>query len=331
VPYSICARLPGALLILLVSACATAPQSLELIHHPPTNLSSGVELVDVPFFPQSEYQCGPASLATVLEHKGINIGPDRLIDQVYIPEREGSLQIEMIATARNFGLLGYKIPPELKNILLEIDHGNPVLVFQNLALDVWPKWHYAVAIGYDLKEFELILRSGTFARHTVSFSTFEKTWQRADYWAYVFTNVGEIPYTATPTEHIKASYELQQVKGMDLAIKAFRSGVKKWPEDSLVLISLANAEYTVGNWQNAIDYLQKEISLRPDNSTAWNNIAYALSANNCKEQAILAVECALELAPDNENIRHSWLEIQQTTAENTQGCMNISCPVQHGD
>lgn len=329
-PSSISVRfIPGALLILLLSACATAPQSLELTHNPPANIARNIEWVEVPFFPQSEFQCGPAALATLLNHNGLEITPNQLVDQVYIPERQGSLQIEMIATARNFGLLGYKLQPELKNILLEIDHGNPVLVFQNLALDIWPKWHYAVAVGYDLEQSVLILRSGIYKRHKVSFSTFEHTWRRANYWAYVFASVGSIPITATVVEHIKASHELMKAKGIELSVKAFRSGLERWPDNSLMLVSLANAEYSAGNWPSAIKHLQQEISLRPKNSSAWNNLAYALAANGCQDEAISAIQCAGNLAPQDNNIKHSLVELQQTKASKTGACEKVVCPVQN--
>ncbi len=327
-PDLICTRIvPGALLMLLLSACATAPQTYKLIHQPPDNIPSFSELVEVPFFPQQDYQCGPASLATVLQFQGIDVTPVQLLDQVYIPELQGSLQIEMLATARSYGLLGYKIDPLLENILLEIDSGNPVLVFQNLALDAWPKWHYAVVVGYDIHKSELILRSGTYARHSVSFSTFEKTWERADYWAYVFTQSGKIPSTVSVIEHIKASNELEKSKGIEYSIAAYRSGLKRWPENSLMLMALSNAEYALNNWQASINLLQQEISLRPDNSTAWNNLAYALMANDCKQQALLAAECAIELSPEDANISHSYAEIQQSKSGNTGNCKNIQCPI----
>ena len=52
--------------------------------------------------------------------------------QLSLPERQGSLQVEMIAAAREQGLLVYPLAPELGAILREIDAGNAVLVMQNL-------------------------------------------------------------------------------------------------------------------------------------------------------------------------------------------------------
>lgn len=319
--------LSGVFLLVLLSACASTPQTLQIMEYPPGDVQDQVELNQVAFFPQDEYQCGPAALATVLDYQGINVSPDDLTEKVYIPQRKGSLQLEMIATARSNGLLSYRIEPELNALLKEINHGNPVLVFQNLSIDYWPQWHYAVVIGYDLNQSELILRSGGIARHNISFSTFERTWQRAKYWAYVFVPPGEVPFTARPVNYTQASYDLQKSGHADYALKAFRQGAKKWPENSIVLMALGNAEFAADNYVNAIAAFKRELKFRKKNAAAWNNLAYSLAANNCKLAAIKAVNCASSLSPDDTNIQQSLLELQNTSVTNEGLCEEVHCPV----
>ena len=60
------------------------------------------------------------------------MNPDSLTDEVDIPGRKGSLQVEMLAGARRNGLLAYVLAPELKDVLAEVAAGNPVVVLQNL-------------------------------------------------------------------------------------------------------------------------------------------------------------------------------------------------------
>lgn len=38
--------------------------------------------------------------------------------------------------------------------------GHPVVVLQNLRLGRAARWHHAVAVGYDLRRHEVVLRSG---------------------------------------------------------------------------------------------------------------------------------------------------------------------------
>ena len=120
---------------LAVSGCASwAPQTRELSRGIPRGLPERVELKQVPFFPQKEYQCGPAALATVLVGGGAKTTAEELVAQVYIPERKGSLQVEMLAAARRHGMVPYVLAPRFEDMLREIAAGTPVIVLQNMGV-----------------------------------------------------------------------------------------------------------------------------------------------------------------------------------------------------
>src|SRR5258708_16443116 len=111
----------------------------------------------------------------VLVGGGKAIEPDALRAQVYLPDRHGSLQIEMLAAARRNGFVAIELAPNLSDLLAEIAAGNPVIVLQNLALDWYPAWHYAVAVGYDLGTQRITFRSGTERSLQIPLDTFEHT------------------------------------------------------------------------------------------------------------------------------------------------------------
>ena len=99
----------------------------------PPGLPEQVELA-TPFFPQEEYQCGPAALATALVSAGAQTTPEALVPQVYVPERKGSFQVEMLAAARRHGMVSYALAPKFEDLLREIAAGTPVIVLQNLGI-----------------------------------------------------------------------------------------------------------------------------------------------------------------------------------------------------
>ena len=148
------------LCVFLVAGCATPPLQTERLLKSPAAQQPPVELTAVPFFPQEEFQCGPAALTTVLNWSGTQLTPENLAPQVYLPGRQGSLQVELLAATRRHGRIPYVLRPELETLINEVRAGHPVVVLQNLAFNWYPKWHYAVVVGFDLQNDKIILRSG---------------------------------------------------------------------------------------------------------------------------------------------------------------------------
>ncbi|HEX9432287.1 MAG TPA: PA2778 family cysteine peptidase, partial [Burkholderiales bacterium] len=202
----------GVFVLSWLCGCASlAPQSATLRETLPQELHERVELKSVPFFPQREYQCGPAALATLLATYGAKVTPEELVSQVYLPERKGSLQIEMLAAARRHGMVSYQLAPRFDDLLREIAAGNPVIVLQNFGLR--DGWHYAVAMGYDYDWGKLYLRSGETERQVLPFAIHEFLWMRSGYWAMVALPPDRIPATADESRWLAAVAALERAGG----------------------------------------------------------------------------------------------------------------------
>ncbi|UCB54350.1 MAG: PA2778 family cysteine peptidase [Thiotrichales bacterium] len=285
-----------------------------------------VELSQTPFNPQTSYHCGPAALSTVMQSHGVDISVETLTPYLYIPERKGSLQIEMAVAARRFGMLPYPLEHGLADLLTEIAAGNPVLVLQNLRFEGWPQWHYAVVVGYDMEQQELVLRSGTTERWLTSFDNFETTWKRADRWALVIVPAGEIPATASVSSYLETVYAFEETGMTGAAAKAYRAATQQWPDDATVWLSRGNLAYQTGQTAEAVSMFTRAASLDPDSAVIWNNLAYALHRYGCAEQAVQSLQCARRLSPDDENIRHSEREIEHMALHPQAGnCPEITC------
>jgi len=312
--------------LLILSGCASTPQSRQIRANGPGSLPSAVELSDTPFFPQTQYQCGPAALATLLQNHGVETTPEELSRQVYIPERKGSLQIEMTVATRRHKMLPYQLAPRLIDLFTEIAAGNPVLVLQNLGLEWYPQWHYAVVVGYDTNSDEVILRSGTTKRWLTPFEVFERTWKRADFWALVIVPVGDIPATAEPLAYLKVAYAFEETGNRELALKAYQSASRQWPDVAVVWITLGNMAFDNHDWSEAISAFNMASSLEPESIVSWNNLAYALHAYGCRTQAKMALQCGLKVSPADKNLQDSWSElIDNSVAHDRAGCPVISC------
>jgi tetratricopeptide (TPR) repeat protein len=304
------ARLLACTLILLLylGGCATSPQTRLLLENPP-DVPRRVELTDVPFFPQQEYHCGPASLASIITYRGNPVEPDQIVRLIYVPELKGSLQAEVVAATRQFELLPVELDGSLESLLREIAAGNPVFVLQNLGLDLVPVWHYEVVVGYDLDKRIMIMRSGTRPRVSRSFALFEKTWQRAGHWALAIVPADSMPPTASADAYLDAAIGLEQVGRASTARNAYATALRRWPENLLAHTGLGNAAYAMGEFAAAESAYRGALQIDPEKAEVWNNLAYALAQQGRHEAAIDAINRALELDPDNQNFKGSYREL----------------------
>jgi len=277
----------------VLAGCA-APQTQRLVEAPPAGLPASIELAVVPFYPQEDYQCGPASLAAMLRHAGREATPASLLRQVYVPGRKGAFQAEMLAATRRHGLVAYPIAPRLEVLLGELAGGNPVLVLQNLALDWAPQWHYAVAIGYDLEARELILRSGVTRRLAMSLDTFERTWARSGHWAMLAIDPRRLPASAREHDYLAALAALERLDAA-AAQPGYEAALARWPGSVAAALGLGNTRYAQRDLAGAADAYRQATERHPASADAWNNLAQALSELGRRAEALAAARRAVAL------------------------------------
>ena len=268
------------------------PQTAELREALPQGVPEKVELTAVPFFPQDEYQCGPAALATALASFGVKVTPEELVPQVYIPQRKGSLQVEMLAAARRHGLVSYTLAPRFEDLLRELAAGNPVIVLQNLGLR--EGWHYAVAVGYDYESGELLLRSGTTERQVLPFTVHEMVWKRSGYWAMLALPPERIPATANEQRWLGAIAAVERAGNPAAARVAYQRFLERWPQNVNAAVGLANTHHALGALAEAERVLRAALQRDPDSVIALNNLAQTLSDQGKQEEALSFIERAVD-------------------------------------
>ncbi|MBT8430275.1 MAG: PA2778 family cysteine peptidase [Gammaproteobacteria bacterium] len=278
---------------LSLAACATKPPVLPALMPQAT---APIELHDTPFFPQAEYQCGPAALATVLKTTGVAVQPDNLVDQVYVPARQGSLQVELLAATRRAGRIPYLIEPTLVALRGELEAGRPVLILQNLGLDLLPVWHYAVVVGIDPAGDQVILRSGVERRRHSRAAAFLRSWKLANNWGMVVLRPGEMPARATQQRLLEAIALAEPMLSVEARKRAYRAALKRWPASATARFGYAHALHTAGELSAAEASYREIISRHPRHAAALNNLAGVLTDRGCHTQAVAIANRALAVA-----------------------------------
>jgi tetratricopeptide (TPR) repeat protein len=264
----------------IVCGCAADPFRAVTRNDIPTT----AELDETPFFPQEQYQCGPAALATVLVASGVEVAPDHLISKVYLPQRRGSLQAELMAAGREYGRIPYVIAPEFSALLAEVSQGRPVLVLQNLGIKLFPFWHYAVVVGFSRERREVVLRSGTDERRVTDAGVFANTWGRSDNWGVVALKPGELPASEDSRRYLRAVAAAESAGRLDLSGPSYEAAVARWPGNSLAWLGLGNSAYGRGEMEVAERMYRQAVQLDSENAVALNNLASTVAGlGRCDE------------------------------------------------
>jgi hypothetical protein len=278
------------------SGCAIwIPQTEGLRTAWPSDLGPRVELDAVPYFPQKDFQCGPASLATAMSFSGIGVVPDDLVSAVYLPNRGGSLQVEMMAAPRRYGLVTWQLGPRFADLLREVQAGTPVIAMQDYGLWPAPYWHYAVVVGFDRDSGKAVLRSGEKRRLEMPFAVLEYTWKESSYWAMVAVPPDRVPVTASEAGWLQAVVAMERVSDKKAARSAYAAALQRWPDSLNAAIGAANIDYAEGRLPAAEEMLRNALKQHPKSVVALNNLAQTVADQSRFDEALALIDEAVAL------------------------------------
>ena len=260
----------------------------------PAGLPARALLAGVPFFAQREYECGPAALAMAMQAAGVEVPPEALVPEVWLPARKGSLQPEMLAAPRRRGLLSVRLGGGLDDPLRAVAGGLPVVVFQNLGLAASPFWHYAVLIGYDLHRETVVLHTGVDEASEQSIHPFERTWVRGGAWAMTVSRPERLPDGAGEEAVARGMSGLERVAPW-AARRGWAAVLARWPDNRTAALGLGNAAWAAGDKAAATSAWQAAVRRHPDFADAWNNLAHALAEAGEHAAALEAARRAVAL------------------------------------
>lgn len=281
----------------LLSACATSSRQTEALLKAPGDLPRTAHVSNVPFIEQSKDFCGPATLTMAMNWAGNPVSIDALGVQTFTPGKSGTLQADLLSASRRNGMLAVPVQG-MPALLKEIAAGHPVIVLQNLAFSWYPKWHYAIAHGYDLGERDLHLHSGPDANKKLDLKKFEASWALGKYWGLVVLPPTQLSVSADDLAHTAAAAGLEQLGKLREAESIYRNVLGRWPSSLGALIGIGNTRYAAQDYRAAAKYLGLATEKHADSANAWHNLAVAQGAAGQRAKARKSAARAIALAGD---------------------------------
>jgi hypothetical protein len=275
-----------------------------------TTAAAAISL-DVPFHAQAENLCGPAALAMLLAWSGVDVPPELLAEEVYVPGRAGTMQHDLVAATRRRDRIAYAIRGR-DELVTEISSGHPVLVLQNLGLGWLPRWHYAVVVGRNPAARTWTLHTAGHRAREVDETVFWRTWERAGGWGLLVLAPHELPAGAEETRFLEAAVGLEEAGRVQAARSAYSAAITRWPDNLVARIGLANAAYALGDHGNAESVLREAVARHPDSAVAWNNFAHALAVRGKKAEGTIAAQRAVDIGGRDVEVYRRTLEDIET-------------------
>ncbi len=175
VPLFLCGL--ALFLAIVFARCAGRPEtkSGNLI----ATIGSG-KIDNVPFYPQLAYQCGPASIAGVLNFYDDNVSPNEVAEAIFRKDIRGTVTLDMLLYARQKGFSARWYSGSADDIRRSVEEGIPLIVMVDLGLARVSRNHYMVVVGYSPEG--IIANSGKAREKSISWSRFLTQWNRTGRW-----------------------------------------------------------------------------------------------------------------------------------------------------
>lgn len=135
---------------------------------------------EVPFYKSTDNQCGPTSLAMVLNFLGIKISPSEISKEIYSKGAGGTSEFDMIFYLKKLGLKAKHYRGTLSDLKEKIKNGNPIIVMVDEGYWFYKKYHYMVVVGFN--DSEIIVNSGEKEKERIKLENFMEKWKKTDFW-----------------------------------------------------------------------------------------------------------------------------------------------------
>jgi predicted double-glycine peptidase len=164
--------------LIIFQGCAAGPDSVTSEVSP--SIGSG-KVNKVPFYPQVSFQCGPASLAGVLNFFGEGVTPDEIAEAIFRRDIRGTVTLDMVLYARKRGFLAEWYNGSVNDIRRSVDERVPLIVMVDLGFASVRKNHFMVVVGYTPEG--VIANSGKTREKLILWKNFLARWNRTKRWA----------------------------------------------------------------------------------------------------------------------------------------------------
>ena len=141
-------------------------------------------ITNVPYIRQKREHCGPAALAMVLGHYNVILSQKELAAEFYRKEISGSLNLDLLISARRHGF-DATAPEGSLNLLKKYISSNVPIIVMVSSSPGSDKYHFMVVYGYDDTTELFRSHSGRTRDGTIGYQELDQIWDPTGKWMLV--------------------------------------------------------------------------------------------------------------------------------------------------
>jgi ABC-type bacteriocin/lantibiotic exporter with double-glycine peptidase domain len=169
------------LILCILTVSCSAPGRDALLKDISADPFAGSYIKGVPFFPQNEYMCGPAALASVMGYWGEKAGMKDVAKEVYEEKLKGTLPLDLFLHAKEKGFDAVYYRGSLADLKEKIAAGTPLILFLNLGYEMYPVGHYIVVVGYSERSRAVMAHSGMTEEEVFTYDDLLESWSKTGF------------------------------------------------------------------------------------------------------------------------------------------------------
>lgn len=147
--------------------------------------SRDARIIDVPFYKQEEYQCGPSALATVMNYWCIKtakgcVSMEEISSEIFSSSARGVLGIDLELYAMKRGFSTEQFSGDTNIVKESIDSETPLIIMVTYGFLFYQINHFLVVTGYDEKG--IIVNDGRNQNKHLRYEKLDRIWKKTGYW-----------------------------------------------------------------------------------------------------------------------------------------------------
>lgn len=301
--------LPGVLAAaaaLGAAGCRALPSGPAVRQSIATGEVDGSAVVNVPFVEQGPIGCGPAALAAVLRHHGLDASPDRIRDGELVPSSLGTYTYELAMSARRAGLFARDLrmvcdgePTAMRRLLELLDAKLPVIVLLRRGPPLFTTYHYVAVTGYDDTRGLILYQDGLTPDAVDDYDSFQDDWHAGDHWALVVFPPEKHFEFLSAADHVELAGLCDARGSFEASLAHHEAALRETPDDPVAAVGAAGALSRLGRNAEAAAAFERCIELNPDDARALNNFAgHLLRSGGDLARAEALARRAIDASPE---------------------------------